>query len=351
MNSLFILVFFSLVLMVSCIQAEPVWQVDTFQLHSKVLVPNKLDINPQREIRVWLPPNYSGSKKSYPVIYYIHNYGWSSQQMQDVEGVGDTFQRALERGQSDEFIFVVGDFTATHTPGVFFGNNSVVGRWWDHIVDELVPAIDQRYRTLANPNSRGLSGDYLGGYCAIRVAMERPGIFSSVYALHPVGTDTGERLMRHAPDWQALHQAKSYTDLAKTSGATQAFLAMAQSFAPNPNKPPFYVNFMVNLEGDELKIDANATTSMHNNFLLSRRVGNYVDALKALRGFMFDWGRYDSNQDHVYGNQKFTRVLDEYDIPHFAEEHRGNAWSEKWIPYGRIEDRLLPFFNRYLVFE
>jgi hypothetical protein len=66
---------------------------------------------------------------------------------------------------------------------------------------------------------------------------------------------------------------------------------------------------------------------------------------------MFDWGRYDDNQDHVYANQKFTRVLDEYAVEHQAEEYRGGAWDENWIEHGRVADRMIPFFARYFEFE
>ncbi|PUA27032.1 MAG: hypothetical protein B0W54_19570 [Cellvibrio sp. 79] len=40
-----------------------------------------------------------------------------------------------------------------------------------------------------------------------------------------------------------------------------------------------------------------------------------------LIGFKMDWGRYDDNPDHVYANQKFTRILDDYGISHQAEEY------------------------------
>ena len=330
-------------------QANSGWRVETFTLESQLLKQNKLELNPQREVWVWLPPSYDTSKKRYPVIQYVHNYGWSAKQMHEVERIGDTFKRALERSQTTEFIFVVGDYRATLTPGTFCGNNRVVGRWWDHITEELVPAIDKRYRTIAKPAARGLSGDFIGGYCAIRVAMERPGIFSSVYALHPVGTtSSGDRIFRSIPNWQLLNTAKSYEDLSGMDGFTRAFLLMAQSHVPNEDKPPFYADFMMEMVNGELVVNPDTVTRLRDGFSLINHVRHSVDALKSLRGFMFDWGRYDPNFGHVNSNQRFTRELDEYDIHHYAEEHRGSDWSEKWIPYGRVEDRMLPFFERYL---
>lgn len=352
MKPILLFVLFALISSQSFAQAGSGWRLETFTFESQILKQNKLDLNPQREVWVWLPPSYDTSKKRYPVIQYVHNYGWTAKQMHEVEHIGDTFLRALERGQTNEFIFVVGDYRATHTPGTFCGNNTVVGKWWDHIADELVPAIDNRYRTIAKPASRGITGDFIGGYCAIRVAIERPGVFSSVYALHPVGTaSSGDKLFRTHPNWQQLNTAKSYEDLKEMDGYTRAFLLMAQSHVPNLDKPPFYADFVMEQKNGELVLNPDTVTRIRDNFSLLNHVSHSVDALKLLRGFMFDWGRYDSNFGHVNGNQRFTRELDEYDIHHYAEEHRGNEWSEKWIAYGRVEDRMLPFFKRYLEAE
>ena len=61
-----------------------------------------------------------------------------------------------------------------------------------------------------------------------------------------------------------------------------------------------------------------------------------------------DWGRYDPNQDHVYANVAFSRKLEEYGITHSAEEYAGNEWNQLWVPNGRVEADLLPFFAQYL---
>ena len=324
------------------------WQHETFALPSKILKQNKIPLDTQREIWVWLPPSYHTSNKRYPVIYYIHNYAWTAKQMHEIERIHETIERAYRRGQTGEFIFVVGDYRATKTPGTFCGNNKVSGRWWDYTVDEVVPAIEKRYRTLAELDGRGLAGDYIGGYCAIRTAMERPGVFSSVYALHPVGMESGAGVMRTVPNWEDIHNAKSFEDLNQASGYSRAFVMMAQSHAPNANKPPFYADFMMQPKDGQLVADSEAITQLRENFSLNNRVKHSVTALKSLKGFMFDWGRYDPVTAHVRGAQRFTRELEEYDIPHYAEEYRGSDWSEKWIPFGRVEDRFLPFFKRFL---
>jgi hypothetical protein len=47
---------------------------------SESLRESLLGIDPNRKIKVYLPPGYEDSAKRYPVIYYLHNIYWSSAQ-------------------------------------------------------------------------------------------------------------------------------------------------------------------------------------------------------------------------------------------------------------------------------
>jgi hypothetical protein len=70
-----------------------------------------------------------------------------------------------------------------------------------------------------------------------------------------------------------------------------------------------------------------------------------------LKGIGFDWSRYDPIQDHVVGSVAFSRKLETYGIEHEAEEYRGVYWEENWKVNGRFYARVLPFLNRFLVFD
>jgi hypothetical protein len=90
---------------------------------------------------------------------------------------------------------------------------------------------------------------------------------------------------------------------------------------------------------------------MRNNFFLESFIGQYADNLKSLRAFKFDWARSDPNWDHVYSNEAFTHKLNEYGIPHEAEEYNGISTGDvNWSAEGRITTDLLPFFQIHLVF-
>ena len=69
--------------------------------------------------------------------------------------------------------------------GSFYVDSPVSGRWASAIVDDVVTAIDQQYRTLPTSASRGIAGFSMGGYGALALAMENPDVFGAVYALSP----------------------------------------------------------------------------------------------------------------------------------------------------------------------
>ena len=189
----------------------------------------------------------------------------------------------------------------------------------------------------------------MGGYGAIRFGMTHPEVFAAVYALHPVGTGSGLYTMYSRPDWKKMAAIKSTDELPKEIWAN-IFLSIFQASVPDVNKPPLYVDLQAHAVGDALDIDSAVTERLRDNFLLETMIGKYADNLKSLRGLRFDWARNDGNQDHVYSNQAFTHKLNEFGIPHEAEEYNGVWGPGNWGGEGRIYTEALPFFAHHLVF-
>lgn len=324
-------------------------QVVSKEFSSKILKDNLLGIANNRKIKVYLPPSYQTTDKRFPVIYYLHNFFWDNTRMFEDGQVQRIFDRAIQRGVIGEFILVAADYTAPFI-GSFYQNNKVSGRWLDYTLQEVLPYIDKNFRTIPNAHSRAITGDFIGGYGAIKLGMLHPDVFSSVYALHPVGTGLGYIPMVKRPNWNVMHEAKTYDDLGADifSGV---FTAMAQAYLPNSKRPPFYCDFMVEQKGGALEINVENSEKLRSRFLLNRLLPQYAANLRKLKAIKFDWARYDTNQDHVLSNQNFSRLLEEYDIEHEAEEYRGSPFEEVWTDYGRVYTDMLPFLHRSLNFE
>jgi hypothetical protein len=326
--------------------SETLGRVVDAQIDSKVLAGNLIGLEPRRHIKIYLPPAYDRSTARFPVIYYIHNANWSSRQIFEENRLQDFVERAVERGQLGQVILVAGDFT---TPGGinFFGNDVVAGRWIDHIAKELVPFVDANYRTRAAAASRGVTGDFFGAFAALKVAMLHPDAFGALYALHPVGTGNGTQPGSWRPDWQVVHAARNWDDLRRDTYAP-VFVAMAQAYLPNPARPPFYCDLMVEPVDGALAPHTRNIIDLYSRFLLDSQLKEHAEGLKRMRAIKIDWGRFDPTHGHVYANQAFTRKLEEYGVPHFAEEYSGNEWNRLWTPHGRVEADMLPFFAQFL---
>jgi len=188
----------------------------------------------------------------------------------------------------------------------------------------------------------------MGGYGAIRFGMRHPDVFGTVYALHPVGTGTGVQTMHSRPDWDKMARAQTIGDL-RGDVFANIFLSIYQAALPDPDRPPLYVDLAAQRVNGQLVVDSGLTGRLIDNFALASQIAQYADNLKSLRGLKFDWARSDANQDHVYANQALTHELDEFGIPHEAEEYRG-GWGERvWGEDGRVYTDALPFFRQHLV--
>jgi S-formylglutathione hydrolase FrmB len=64
--------------------------------------------------------------------------------------------------------------------GSQFIDSPGTGRYGEYLCDEIVPFVDARYRTLAEPAHRGLTGKSSGGYGAMVVPMLRPDVFGGL---------------------------------------------------------------------------------------------------------------------------------------------------------------------------
>ena len=324
-------------------------QVVSREIRSNNFANNKIGVNPVRRVEVYLPAGYDSAAARYPVIYYLPN------PLDEFRGdfyeaaVKRLMDRAIATGSIGPVILVAVDM-ATPFGCSWYVNSPVTGNWEDFVVKELVPYLDANFRTMASRDSRGIAGDFMGGYGAIRFGMTHPEVFGSVYAMHPVGTGSGLLTMYSRPDWGKLAAIRSTDELPKEVWQN-IFLSIFQAHIPDVDKPPLFIDFQARKDGDKLVIDSAVTARLRDNFFIESLIPKYADNLKSLRGFKFDWSRNDGNQDHVYSNQALTHKLNEFGIEHEAEEYNGVGGVGKWEQGGRVDTDMLPFLGKYLVFE
>ncbi len=315
---------------------------------STILRDNRIGLSPERAIKVYLPPGYAQSSRRYPVVYFLHNAWWSPRQMFQDGRMQRLLERGFARGAVKQFILVAADYTGP-TTGSLYENSPVSGRWLDYTVEEVVPLIDRKYRTLAQRESRAVVGDFFGARGALKLAMVKADVFSVAYALHPVAAGTGDVPWPSVEiDWLRMHAAKTFGELGGL-GRTQIFWAIHQAFAPNPANPPCFCDFYTEMQDGQPRYHPDRAQAMQTAFLLDGTLAESAGALRTMRGLAFDWGRFDTTQAHVLSNRQLSRMMEDLGIEHEAEEYRGDPFNRTFTDDGRFAKRVLPFLDRHLL--
>jgi len=124
-----------------------------------------------------LPADYASSNKRYPVLYFLHGM-FEDERSWAERGGKEIFDGMLAKGELGPLLMVMPDAGKTFYVNSFDGKV----RYEDFFVQELVPYIDQHYRTIAQRTERGIFGISMGGYGALHLAMRHPDLFGSVSA-------------------------------------------------------------------------------------------------------------------------------------------------------------------------
>ena len=143
--------------------------------------------NTSRRAFVYTPPDYDQQKKKrYPVLYLQHGWGedetaWANQGRANL-----IMDNMIAEGKTKPFIIVM---TYGMTNEIKMGGlrNFDSKPFQTVLVDELIPYIDENFRTLADQPHRAMAGLSMGGMETKTITLARPDVFSH-YALLSGGT-------------------------------------------------------------------------------------------------------------------------------------------------------------------
>ncbi|TAK65379.1 MAG: T9SS type A sorting domain-containing protein [Bacteroidetes bacterium] len=130
-------------------------------------------LNNNRTVRVYLPPTYSSTTDSFPMVL-VHD-GLEYISLAKMNNVLD-YLIANNRIQPLIAVFVP---PVNRTPEYA---GSQIRQFSSFIVDELMPFIDSRYRTMKDPRYRATLGASNGGNIALYLATFYPEVFGNVAA-------------------------------------------------------------------------------------------------------------------------------------------------------------------------
>jgi Putative esterase len=132
---------------------------------------------------VILPASYYDKpNRRYPVLFNIPGFGGT-------HFSGQTSSPAVEKNERDvEFLRVTLDASCPLGHHVFAdsANNGPVGT---ALVEELIPALDKQFRTVAKPTARFLTGHSSGGWSSLWVQVSHPDFFAGTWSTAPDPVD------------------------------------------------------------------------------------------------------------------------------------------------------------------
>ena len=190
--------------------------------HSAALEGNALGASPERQLRVYLPPDYFSSSARYPVIYLLHGYGGDAAHpiIDSRQGLLRSYPRVIRlvlhrmlrrivtletldalivAGALRPFILVQPD-GSLHLPHIHGGTHPAgdpknkgsmyydspgTGNFGTSVFCDAVDFVDSHYRTVADRVNRAVVGGSMGGYGALLAGILHADRFSCVAALSP----------------------------------------------------------------------------------------------------------------------------------------------------------------------
>ena len=156
-----------------------------------------------RELTVYIPPGYDQNPdKRYPVLYLLHGFANDQNSWHRYGRANDILDNLLAKGTIEPFLVVMplgyggarinGDGTGIPPEGAgrFGGDADLYER---DILEDIIPMIDGKYRTIADRKHRAIVGFSMGGGQAGRYGLSNLNTFSYIGIMSAGlggGTDT-----------------------------------------------------------------------------------------------------------------------------------------------------------------
>jgi hypothetical protein len=294
-------------------------RLDEHVISSEALRGNPLGDPHERPLWVYVPPGYDDEpERRYPSVYAIQGMTGRVDMWRNRASMRKTvlelFDELFAAREAPPCLVVFPDcFTALG--GSQFLDSPAVGRYHTYLCDEVVPWVDERYRSLDAAAHRGIMGKSSGGYGAMVTPMLRPDLFGGL------ATHAGDALFELCYQREFAQCARSLRE--EYSGSFDRFL---EDFRSRPaltrKSDPWLLNtycmaacysegeLPFDLETGELRAEVFARWLAWDPV---RMVAGHAEALRGLKAVYIDSG----SEDEYYldlGALAFRRALAEIGV-------------------------------------
>lgn len=306
-------------------------------LESNCLRDNPLGDPHQRELYVYLPPQYQGNER-FPVVMMLAGFGstnhsiaaWSPWKPNTVE----LFDRLVAEGQCKPAILILPD-CFNRWGGSQFIDSEGSGRYQTYLADEVFPFVDAEFRTIPHRQARAVIGRSSGGFGALRLGMDRPDVVSVI------GSHAGDAgfeitmrpmLTTAAIAFDLAGGVRKFAEEVPESGPQNAtqfdaifVLAAAAAYSPSPDSFP-YAELPMNTATGVLRQEVWNRWLAHDPLV---RLETSTAALLEMSLIYIDAGNHDEHGLHFAARMMKDALLQRGAPVHHDEYeggHRGTSW-------------------------
>jgi enterochelin esterase-like enzyme len=309
---------------------HPDGTVHRLTIDSKSLAGNRLGDPTTRIVDVYIPAGHTG--ENLPLLVDLVGYtaggpahtAWKA----FTENVPERLDRLIGEGKMPPVAVAFPD-CFTRLGGNQYVNSPVLGNYEDFLIDEMLPAVEQRF-SCGGPGRRGVFGKSSGGYGALYHAIKHADVWSAAAShsgdagfehLYMAGfPDVLMALARHDNDiekWVTAFEGKQKLDGKDTH--VLMFLCQAASFDPDPDTF-LGLRLPVTLDTCETIEQRWQNWLRYDPALL---VKTHATDIAKLKGFFLDCGTEDQYAI-LYGTRRIHKELDRQGIAHRYEEFPDN---------------------------
>jgi S-formylglutathione hydrolase FrmB len=299
------------------------------RFESAVLAGNRAGDPPTRTIPVYLPPSYDDAPaRRYPTAYVLTGFtGRGRMLLNDSPwspALDERYDRLIAAG-AGEMILVMPD-CFTRFGGSQYVNSEATGRYQDHLIEELVPYIDGRYRTRPSREHRGVLGKSSGGYGALVLGLRHGDRFGALachsgdlyfdYCYRGDLPGACSKIQQAGGLRAWMERFETRPNPGHDELTVLNIIGMSAAYSPHPAAEPFGFDLPFDVDSGAFREDVWRRWLEHDPLQL---LESHADALRSMALVYLDCGTRDEFHLH-HGARLFARRLAALGIRHEHHE-------------------------------